>query len=62
MPRLNDLESADRSKKRAAMRRAPIRSPAAHAERTLLILVLMQLKSTDKFKEVDARYQIKLEN
>jgi hypothetical protein len=32
---------------------APIRSPAAHAERTLLILVLMQLKSTDKFKEVD---------
>jgi len=53
MPRLNDLVSAGRSKNPAAMRKAPIRSPAAHAERILLILELMQSKSADKFTEVD---------
>jgi len=54
MPRLNEIVSADLSKKRAAMRKAPILSPAAHAKRTLLTLELMQVTNADKFKEVEA--------
>jgi hypothetical protein len=42
MPRLNDLVSADRSKNRAAIRKAPTLSPEVHAERTLLILEFMR--------------------
>jgi len=51
---LNDRASNDRSKKRAAIRKAPIRSPATHAARTLLILELTHGTNADKFKEVDA--------
>ena len=42
MPRLNDLVSADLSKNRVTIRKAPTLSPEAHAERTLLILEFMR--------------------
>jgi hypothetical protein len=39
MPRLKALVASERSKKRAAMRSAPTRSPAAHAKRILSVFV-----------------------
>jgi hypothetical protein len=53
MPRLNDRVSADRSKNRAAIRKAPILLPVAHAKRSLLSLELMQITNADNCKEVD---------
>ena len=54
MPRLNVLVSADRSKNRAAMRNAPIRSPTAYAVRILSVLQIMPSAQRRKDANVSA--------